>query len=93
MQRLQRLADARSQDAHPRDDIEERAVCTAHDPVAAAIEICVFAPGHRRTVDVRTGVTPGVQPVAAADNQHRVVPVPQRIEAARLTLRQFLEAA
>src|SRR5437667_7769128 len=77
MHRLERLADARSQDAYSRDDIELGAVRTANDLIASGIEILVFAPGHRRTVEVRTGVSPSVQPVAVADNEHRVVAVSQ----------------
>src|SRR5882724_730067 len=91
--RLERLTQARPQGAHAGLDVEQGAMGAADDTVAVGVEVGILAPGHGHPMNVRAGIAPGVQGAAPAYHQHRIVPLPQRIEAARFAVRNFLEAA
>jgi hypothetical protein len=52
---------ARALDAQSVFRKELGAVRVTHDAGRLGVQIAVLPPGHRRAVDVRTGVTPGAQ--------------------------------
>src|ERR1700722_1071052 len=65
----------------------------ADDAIAFGVQISILAPCHGHSADVRAGIAPGMQRTALPHDQYRIAPLSERIEAARIAIGNFIEAA